>query len=214
MEVFEIGLWTLAIAFVLLLATSSYFYWQSKLNEVKDEFEQKMTDLAFQQKSMEQDLGNLALLTEEKEAQLSQLIAAHNDTQVQLTKLTAKPVPTRTHVTETNSSRLSKEDEAWLAQVEAFVRNGISNSYLNVDFLADEFSLSSRHFTRKMNQLTNTSPGKYIHEIRLLVAKEILLEQPGISVKELSFKVGFRTPEYFSRVFKDKFGELPSTYLT
>jgi len=40
-----------------------------------------------------------------------------------------------------------------------------------------------------------------------------LLEQNKINVSQISYKVGFNNPKYFSKCFQKKFGETPTQYL-
>ena len=39
-----------------------------------------------------------------------------------------------------------------------------------------------------------------------------LLEQGKINISEISYKVGFKNPKYFSKCFLKKYGETPSQY--
>jgi AraC-like DNA-binding protein len=67
-------------------------------------------------------------------------------------------------------------------------------------------------FYGKVKTLTGLSPNKYIQAIRLQKAKE-LLENSTLSVREITEKVGFKTPDYFTRLFKKEYGKVPSDYL-
>jgi len=48
-------------------------------------------------------------------------------------------------------------------------------------------------------------------EIRLKKAKELLLEN-RLSLKEISYQVGYKDPNYFSRVFKKYFRQSPRKF--
>ena len=43
--------------------------------------------------------------------------------------------------------------------------------------------------------------------------KDIASQDPAIKVMELGMRVGFSTPKYFTKVFKEEFGMSPSEYL-
>ena len=56
------------------------------------------------------------------------------------------------------------------------------------------------------------TPNQYIQEIRLNKAKVMLEEGEVRTVKEVAFAVGMKRPGYFSKLFKERFGILPSAY--
>ena len=61
---------------------------------------------------------------------------------------------------------------------------------------------------RKVKQLTGQSPVEIIRVTRLKKA-ERLLKTTQMTVSEISYDVGFSSPSYFSKCFKDYFGVQP-----
>jgi len=55
------------------------------------------------------------------------------------------------------------------------------------------------------------TPNEFIHEIRLKSATQ-LLEQHKINISQVSYKVGFKNPKYFSKCFQKKYGITPTQY--
>ena len=53
----------------------------------------------------------------------------------------------------------------------------------------------------------------FISSIRLKEACRILRQEPGIRINELSYRVGFSTPRYFSQCFKKEFGMVVKEYV-
>lgn len=51
----------------------------------------------------------------------------------------------------------------------------------------------------------------YINNIRLEQAKS-MLQNPGLTISEIAYKTGFSSPNYFSTVFKNKFGVSPNVF--
>jgi AraC-like DNA-binding protein len=75
--------------------------------------------------------------------------------------------------------------------------------------MARELHLSRSQVHRKIKALTGMSPAIYIRHIRVQKAKE-LLASTQLSISEIAYQVGFKSPVYFSQVFKKTFGESPN----
>ena len=87
------------------------------------------------------------------------------------------------------------------------------DSTLTIDKLASKMQVSKRNLFYKVKELIGLTPAKYVKEVRLSKAKAFIEKGDKISVKELCYSVGFRKPDYFSMLFKEKFGVPPSQYL-
>ncbi len=70
---------------------------------------------------------------------------------------------------------------------------------------------SRRHFCRLFTEVYGFSPQDYLFEIRMRRGAD-LLRSTGMSVAETAAKCGFSDSGYFTRVFKKRFGVLPSRY--
>ena len=97
----------------------------------------------------------------------------------------------------------------FLNKVVSCIEKNIENSNFKVIYLARELGLSESQLYRKVKALTNTSTAVFIRSVRLQKAKQ-LLQNKEFNVAEVSYKVGFTDPSYFSRVFKDEFDCTPS----
>lgn len=107
---------------------------------------------------------------------------------------------------EPNSTSL---DQQFILEIIRYTRENIKETNLNVEKLADEFSLSRSQLYRKIKTLTGLTANELIRKIRLERAKELLEESSAPSVSEISYNVGFSSPSYFSKCFKAHFGVLP-----
>ena len=84
----------------------------------------------------------------------------------------------------------------------------LSDSSLSVETISSELGLSRVQMYRKVKQLTGQSPVEIIRVTRLKKA-EHLLKSTKMTVSEISYDVGFSSPSYFSKCFKDYFGCQP-----
>jgi AraC-like DNA-binding protein/tetratricopeptide (TPR) repeat protein len=74
--------------------------------------------------------------------------------------------------------------------------------------LAEHLSLSREQTHRKLKQNVSLSTGKFIRFIRLLRACVYLIEGSD-TIAEISFKVGFSSPSYFNKCFREELGISP-----
>ncbi len=103
-------------------------------------------------------------------------------------------------------------DTEWINQFNQLVQNNIENINLDVDFLANKMSIGKRQLTRKIKQHTGLTPGKYVQEVRLQKARILLENKTYYSVSAVAYSAGFKSPKYFSKQFRERFGRLPSSY--
>ncbi len=109
--------------------------------------------------------------------------------------------------------QMSAADAAWLEELETIMKRNISNPNFVIEEAAAEMHLSDRHLTRRLKLLTGLTPNNFLREMRLQQAKLLLLDGRFQTLKEVSFSVGFQQPQYFARIFKERFGVGPSEYL-
>ena len=105
---------------------------------------------------------------------------------------------------------LSEEDTQWLKSFEELVQNNMKNSLLSVPLLASELSMSERSLQRQLKKLTGFTPYKYLIEIKLNKARELLEEKKFNTITRIAYEAGFTDVRTFNRRFKDRFGKRPS----
>ena len=107
---------------------------------------------------------------------------------------------------------VSSLDEQLLKKAFKIVEENISNEQFDIPLFCSELGVSRTMLFTKIKAWTNFTPNEFIHEIRMKRAAQ-LLEQNKINISQISYKVGFNNPKYFSKCFQKKFGETPSQYL-
>jgi len=99
----------------------------------------------------------------------------------------------------------------------AFIDNSISyfNKYfakqIDVGKISGHFNISKNYFSSIFKKKTGLPPGKYLNELRIDVAKKMLLNKK-IRIKKISEMIGFQDPYYFSRIFKKICGMSPQEF--
>lgn len=94
----------------------------------------------------------------------------------------------------------------------AAIEEHLGDPAYNVQWLAADMHTSRANLFRKCRALTGKNPTSLIREIRLKAAASMLSGDPGASVADIAAKVGFATPSYFTKCFKEMFGKLPNEY--
>ena len=105
----------------------------------------------------------------------------------------------------------TEADKKLLENLEETILQHLQDPDFTVNDLAKTLLMSRSVFYTEVGRLIGLTPNEYINEIRLNRAREILKSKAGeISIKELASSVGFRDEKYFSRLFKQRYGVLPS----
>jgi signal transduction histidine kinase/DNA-binding response OmpR family regulator/ligand-binding sensor domain-containing protein len=102
-------------------------------------------------------------------------------------------------------------DEKFLMKVKETILKRMDDEQLGVESLAEEIGLSRSQLLRKITALTGVSVNELIRTFRLQKAAQ-LLEQNWGPVAQVAYEVGFSNLSYFSKVFKEQYGVLPSEY--
>ena len=108
----------------------------------------------------------------------------------------------------------SQENAEWLEKLEHTVISNLGSFVLTGDFLADQLALSRRQLFRRVKRFTGLTLNEYINEVRYRQARQMLEDRTYSTVKAVTYSVGMKDLAYFSRQFQERFGKLPSDYLS
>lgn len=89
------------------------------------------------------------------------------------------------------------------------LNEGMGNPDLNVDMIASKMGLERSQFYRKIKALTNYAPVELIRRLRLQRGRELLISTEK-TIGEIAYDIGFSTPAYFTKCYRDAYGETPS----
>ena len=102
-------------------------------------------------------------------------------------------------------------DDRFLAQVESIIHENLSDPDFGVNNLSQLLFLGTTQVYRKIKALTGYTPVELIRVIRLVKAAE-MLKTEGLSVKEVGYRTGFKSPSYFIKCFREHFHMTPSVF--
>jgi AraC-like DNA-binding protein len=100
------------------------------------------------------------------------------------------------------------QDLLFAEQLNEAIRKHMSNPNLKMEDLGEEIGLGRVQLYRKVKAITGQTPVELLRQMRLQRAYA-LLNSTTKTVAEIAFEVGFNTPGYFSKCFKEQYGKLP-----
>lgn len=100
-------------------------------------------------------------------------------------------------------------DSEFYSKVLDIMKKEMGNPDLNVDSLASMMGLGRSQFYRKIKALTNYSPVELLRNLRLKQAREMLTTTEK-TIGEIAYEVGFSSPAYFTRCYREAFDETPT----
>lgn len=89
------------------------------------------------------------------------------------------------------------------------IRQDMASPELSVDSIASKMGLERSQLYRKIKALTNYSPVELIRHIRLKQARQ-LVTTTDKTISEIAYEIGFSTPAYFTKCYREAFGETPT----
>ena len=93
----------------------------------------------------------------------------------------------------------------------------VENHVTDPDFTSDRFGklmhMSRTQLHRKLKAIVGMSASEFIRSQRLKLAVQLLAES-DVSIAEIGYRVGFNSPSYFSKCFRDAYNCTPNEYLS
>lgn len=103
-------------------------------------------------------------------------------------------------------------DKHFIEQVMEILDTHIDDVNFKVDALVDKIGISRTRVFNKIKAITGQTPSDFIMTVRLKKAAVMLRHNLELNISEISDKLGFSTPKYFSKCFKEKYNMTPQEY--
>lgn len=107
---------------------------------------------------------------------------------------------------------VSDVDKGFLEKLRRLIDQRLSDPNLSVEELGEQIGLSRVQLYRKSKALCGYAPNELLRIARLKRASS-LLASTDKTVAEITYEVGFSSPSYFTKCYKDYFGESPTEFL-
>lgn len=109
---------------------------------------------------------------------------------------------------EKEEEMLGAQDQTFVTRLREVIRDNMGDSDFSVERIGEEIGLSRVQLYRKVKALTGQTPVELLRKARLERSRR-LIEKTEKSVSEIAYEVGFTSPSYFNKCFKDEFGISP-----
>ena len=102
-------------------------------------------------------------------------------------------------------------DQELIEKVIRIIEDNIHNPDFNIDVLSREIGLGRTNLFAKIKGITGQTPNNFIMNTKLKRGMQ-LLTSTNMDISEIAYELGFNSPSYFIKVFKDLFGATPASY--
>ena len=103
-------------------------------------------------------------------------------------------------------------DKGFLEKLYALIDTHLSDPDLSVEELGEQIGLSRVQLYRKTKALCGYAPNELLRIARLKRAASLLAGTEK-TIAEITYEVGFSSPSYFTKCYKEYFGENPTEFL-
>lgn len=103
-------------------------------------------------------------------------------------------------------------DQKFIEQTTDIIMRNFENPDFDMNILANELKIGRSKLYSKIKEITGFTPNEFSLNIKLKEGLRMLKDSPELNVSEISYKLGFSSPRYFSKCFKDFYGVAPQTY--
>lgn len=111
-----------------------------------------------------------------------------------------------------SKTSVSEIDKGFVERFRELIEAHLSDSNLSVEELGSKMGMSRVQLYRKVKALTHYSPVELLRIARLKKAAALLAASEK-TVSEITYEVGFTSPSYFTKCYKEYFGESPTDFL-
>lgn len=103
-------------------------------------------------------------------------------------------------------------DKQFLQSIIDSIEQHLEEAEFDLEQLSAEMNMSKSTLYRKIKSMTGMTPLDFVRNIKMKRACMMLLART-LNISEIAYAVGFSTPKYFTKCFKEEFGMTPSEYV-
>lgn len=124
-----------------------------------------------------------------------------------LQKKYAKQMDNNVDILATNGA-----DQQFMEQCVTCVEQNIDNPEFDVNMFAQALNIGRTKLFLKLKGITGQTPNDFILNVRLKKAQMLLIQSDIKTISEIAYEVGFNSPSYFIKRFRELFGMTPAQF--
>ena len=106
----------------------------------------------------------------------------------------------------------SESEDLFLKQLTEMIEQHIDDPDFKVNALTEKMNMARTKLYTRLKLITGETPSEFIMSLRLKKAADMLVSQPQLTISEVADRLGFSTPRYFSKCFKEKYHIIPQEF--
>ncbi|MGL1885144.1 MAG: response regulator [Reichenbachiella sp.] len=106
---------------------------------------------------------------------------------------------------------LKEEDKQFITDVQAVVDKNLSDAKFSVGVIETELGFSRMQLYRKIKSITGLNSVEFVRQYKMKKAID-LMHSTTLRVTEIIYSVGFTSPSYFGKCFKEAYGKTPKEF--
>ena len=118
------------------------------------------------------------------------------------------------HSTDTSPYTLASNemDRSFLEKANKIIEENMANPEFGINEFSQGMNLGRTSLFNKIKGITGQTPNDFMITLKMKKANFLLINHPELNISDITYRLGFNSPKYFSKCFKDQFGMTPSDY--
>ncbi len=116
------------------------------------------------------------------------------------------------HLLFPDNGNISSHEQEFMDRVVDIIIGNLSNGNFQNSDLAEAVGYTRQNLSLKIKKLTGVPTNEFISEIRLKRATQ-LLKKKSMNISEIALEVGYNSPAYFAKRFRERYGMSPREYM-
>ena len=110
------------------------------------------------------------------------------------------------------NTKIKGIEESFLNRIEEVLKDRLTQTDFNVENFAKAVGVSRMQLHRRIKEITGMTASEFIRTQRLKLAA-FLLQQSDTDIAQVGYTVGFNSPSYFNKCFKEMYQCTPKEYV-
>ncbi len=103
-------------------------------------------------------------------------------------------------------------DKVFIEKAFSVIEKHLDNPNFDIILFSAEMALGRTKLFSKIKGITGQTPNDFILNYKMKKAGDLLINHPEYNIADITYTLGFNTPKYFAKCFKEQFGVSPSGY--